>query len=448
MAPKGHVMRSLRTRLLVSTWIAVAAAGLLSAVVTFFVARHESEVLLDGQMRRVALVAATGQIGSVPTKLQAAPPPRGYELEDDLIVEVRDLQGRLLYCSHPDLSLPLTWSSGYASLGPGSSGWRSYGLQTSDRRVRVLQPLEVRRESAAGAALAALLPVALIIPALGLIISLQVRRQTGQVARAAEQIATRPPLSLEALPVDSLPTEVQPLISELNRLLDRIREASAREQRFVADSAHALRTPLTALRLQADVLDGSIDPGERQRRVQELRAGIGRVVRLSTQLLDLARHEREPGPGTESDDLAEVLQDVVALYAPVASRQHVSVQVRYAESAFAVRADGSTLQLILGNLLDNAIRYSPLGGEVNIQLQPRANVVEVRIVDAGPGIPEEHLPHVFERFFRVPGDGTSGNGLGLATVAAAAQRIGATVVLENRTESPGLLAIVGFARVL
>ena len=434
-------MSSLRGRLLKVTWTAVLLVGAVSAVVTFLIARHETEILLDGQMQRVALLAASGHPASTGGEAVVVAPPPGYEAEDDLVVAIRDVDGRLRFGSHPQIALPTTCVAGFTDLVVASTAYRAFCLPLPGRTVLVAQSTIVRRESALGAAMGALLPVVLIIPALGLVITWAVRRQLRAVTRAARTLADRPPLSLDPLSSDTLPLEVLPLVEEFNVLLQRVRLAMAREQHFVADAAHALRTPLTALQLQAQVLDGSADAEERARRLQELLAGIRRVVRLSTQLLDLARYDTAANGSPQASDAQQVLEQVAELYSPIAQERAVQL-VMAGMPGLRLPGSAPQLMLVLGNLLDNALRFSPAGGCIQVVLTPAAKQVEIQVRDEGPGMPAASLPRAFERFYRVPGDTTPGNGLGLATVSAVVQQLGGTVVLENRTDRSGLVAIV------
>lgn len=430
-------MSTLRGRLLRTTWIAVLLVGALSAAVTFLAARRETEVMLDGQLQRVALLAASIQVGAGGAEAVRVTPPSGYEAEDDLVVAIRGTDGALLFASHPQIALPAQTAPGFADVKVGAATYRTYTLPLATRRVVVAQATAVRRESAVDAARGALLLVVLIIPVLGLVITWAVRRQLRDVTRVAQSLADRPPLSLEPLPADALPAEVQPLVAEFNELLERVRATLAREKSFIADAAHALRTPLTALQLQAQVLDGSPDPAERARRLAELESGIRRIVRLSAQLLDLARADGAAGSAGESCALPQIVSELQGLFGPLAARLGVTLEWQ-CPAGLAARGSATQLLLVFSNLLDNALRYAPPGSRVALRVRPEGARLTVQVDDEGPGIPAASLTRVFERFYRVPGDATPGNGLGLATVRAAVEQLGGTVTLANRTDRSGL----------
>lgn len=436
---------SLRARLLIATWLAVFAIGGVSAILSYRIAKYETEELLDDQMRRVAriVLARQGSNEAADTAVAAIPPD--YDKEDDLHVVVRDAHGNEVYRTTDNVALPALDTQGFTSMAADGDQFRVFVARAGDQRVVVAESTEERRESAVGAALSALLPALLIIPALGIVITLVVRAQLRPIARIADAIASRPPLALDALPTTSLPAEIRPLIQEINQLLVRLKSAIHREQRFVSDAAHALRTPLTALQLQVDVLDGSKDSEERARRVAELRAGMRRVVRFTGQLLALARHESADANAEAHTDLAEIFSDLQAVYGAVAAERGVTLR-RAAPVNAQIRGSSHQLILILGNLLDNALRYAPRDSSIELLSHVDAHTVHLQVRDDGPGLPAEELERVFERFYRAPADSTEGNGLGLATVAAVVERLGGRAWLENRTDHTGLVANVSLPR--
>jgi signal transduction histidine kinase len=432
--------------------VAVAIVGAISVAVAYWQARKETETLLDYQMQQVAHILA-GQF--FPRRIQT-PDYSGapifptlhieHDWEDDLLATVRDQTGALLYVSRsstrlPGGALPTVSTLGMHTLKIGAEDYRLFAAESKGLRIEVAQSMEVRREAAASVALAPLLPVVLLLPVLGVVIGLAIRRQLRPLRAAAAAVASRPPLALELLPVDGMPAEVRPLIDEINRLLGRLQTAMQREQRFVTDAAHALRTPLTALQLQADVLDGADDPVEKAARLAELRAGIRRVTRLSEQLLSLARSESATGPDAATTALDPALEEVGAHYQPAAAARGVSLHVE-ARSAARVQGNARRLTLIFGNLLDNAVRYSPPGGHVELLAVNQGRAARIDVRDEGRGLPPEELERVFERFYRVPGDDSVGSGLGLATVDSLVRQLGGHIKLENRSDRPGLVATV------
>ena len=439
-------MNSLRRRLLVSLWLTLALVGVGSAVITFFVTQQETNELLDYQLEQIAtFVGAQSFVAASPMRVRLGL-KLDRDVEDAYVVSIRDVAGNLLYASRPEIKrLSVNWL-GVRTVTLGRHDYRVLSAQSGTQRIAVAQRMEVRRETAAGAALSALLPVVILIPILGLVISFVIRRQLQPLGATALEVARRPPLALDPLPVLGLPDEVLPLVNEINRLLARLHAASEHEQRFIADAAHALRTPLAALQLQADVLDGSTDATKRANRIAELRAGIRRAVRLSNHLLLLARHEPAGGPIVSQIDLDLAMTEAFELYAPIAATRGVQLRLK-ARSGAVVRGDAGHMAQLAGNLLDNAIRHSPTGGCVDASVFIKENNVCIEIVDEGPGLPDLELEKIFERFYRAPGNATEGSGLGLAVVRGIAERIGGRVLLENRADRSGLIARVWLPRV-
>lgn len=286
-----------------------------------------------------------------------------------------------------------------------------------------------------------LIPLMVLFPVLGLVITFAIRRELQPLQAVASSVAARAPLALDPLPVETVPEEIRPLIEEINRLLARLQTAMEREQRFVIDAAHALRTPLTALQLQADVLDGSDDPAEGVTRLAELRAGIQRAVHLSNQLLSLAGSESTAGKAAEVTDLDVALCDVTALYRPAANARGIDLRLD-THSAATVFSDPRRIILICGNLLDNALRYTPRGGRVDLRGARNGAAACIEVCDEGPGLAENELSRVFERFYRAPGDASEGSGLGLATVENLVKQAGGQITLHNRSDRSGLIARV------
>jgi len=214
-----------------------------------------------------------------------------------------------------------------------------------------------------------------------------------------------------------------------------------REKQFVTDAAHALRTPLTALQLQVDVLDGGRDAEEKAVRLAELRTGLRRTIRLSEQLLSLARNESAAGVVEEKADLRQGLEDVSQLYADAARARQVRIQVE-SDASVLVPGNPRRLGLILGNLVENAIRYAPAGTAVSLRASVAGGRARIEVWDEGVGLPPQELERVFERFYRAPGDASNGSGLGLSTVDSIVRQLGGSVWLENRTDTSGLVAIV------
>lgn len=445
-------MKSLRRGL--TTWlcVAVAAVGALCVGVGNWQARRETQSQLDYQMEQVARILAA-QDFSGPRQSDTPEDPEilpqvyiHHDNEDDLIVVVRDSAGRVLYASKsnrhiPGGLLPPLGLLGFHVRDFGTGPYRVFSAQSNGLGIEVALSMDVISEVEGGVALATLLPIVLLLPVLALVIGFVIRRHVAPLDAAAAALAQRPASSFEDLPVADLPAEVRPMVEEINRLMRRLETTVIREKQFVTDAAHALRTPLTALQLQVDVLDGGRDAEEKAVRLADLRTGLRRIIRLSEQLLSLARNESAAGVIDEKADLRQGLEDVSQLYADAARAREVRIQI---ESDASVLVPGSLrgLGLILGNLVENAIRYAPARTAVSIRTSVAGGRARIEVWDEGVGLPPSELERVFERFYRVPGDTSNGSGLGLSTVDSIVRQLGGSVWLENRTDTSGLVAIV------
>jgi two-component system, OmpR family, sensor kinase len=445
-------LKSLRRGL--TTWLCVAVAGVgaLCVVVGNWQAHRQTQSQLDYQMEQVARILAA-QDFSARKPLAAGDEPDilprvniNHDNEDDLIVVVREARGQVVYASKsnrhiPGGMLPASGELGFHIRDFGTGPFRVFSARSNGLSIDVALSMDVISEAEGGVALATLLPVVLLLPVLALVIGFVIRKHVAPLDAAAAALAQRPAASFEGLPVENLPAEVRPLVEEINRLMRRLETTVLREKQFVTDAAHALRTPLTALQLQVDVLDGGRDEEEKAARLAELRTGLRRIIRMSEQLLSLARNESAAEPIEEKADLRQGLDEVSQLYADAARAGQIRVQVESDAPVF-VPGNARRLGLILGNLVENAIRYSPAGCAVSIRSSVAGGRARIEVWDEGVGLPPTELERVFERFYRAPGDTSNGTGLGLSTVDTIVRQLGGSVWLENRADTSGLIAIV------
>jgi signal transduction histidine kinase len=266
-------------------------------------------------------------------------------------------------------------------------------------------------------------------------------RRLEAVARAA---AAQDENTIGELPTKDIPSEISPLVVAVNTLLARLRDAFASQRRFVQDAAHELRTPITAMTLQLENLKAHAMDAATTAQVTQFEAGLKRTKRLIEQLLRLARQEApQKGDVASSIDLVQFLRDLISDLMPCADHRDIDLGLSVAIGA-TVRANPHDLRSVLHNLLDNALRYTPEHGVVDVRLRADDGKVIVEIVDSGPGIPPDLLPRVCDRFFRIEGSDQEGSGLGLAIAKHAAERNRIDLHLDNRIERSGLVARVTF----
>ncbi len=437
---------SLRRRLLVLLLGMVLAAWVATAVFTFFDARKEIGQMLDAHLAQSAgLVAA--QLEHDLDDDHGSTLPRQYKHERKIAFQVWDKKGRLRLrsASAPETRLQ-SQSEGYGDAVLDGKRWRTFSRWDESRHylVQVAERYELRDELAQSVASHLMHPLYVAVPALALLIWLGVGAGLAPLSGVAREVARRAPDNLAHLDADSAPREISPLIAALNALFDRLRVSLEQERRFTADAAHELRTPLAAVKTQAQVALGARDEAERGRALANVVAGTDRASRLVEQLLVLARLDPQKAlPPGQRVDLRELAQQGVAEIAPAAAAKGVEAGLAPGEPAW-VAGDAVLLAVLLRNLLDNAVRYASAGGEVEVAVRREAGGVSLSVADSGPGIPAAERERVFDRFHRVLGTGEEGSGLGLSIVRRIADLHRAAVSLADGPNGRGLKVEVRF----
>ena len=432
-------MNSLRLRLLVTLVGLLALAAAAMAAITYHNVLGETEALFDYQLQQMALsLRDQGEIA----------PEQASTLNDeqlDVVVQVWTVDGRIIYPPRLRSDLPSRARLGFADIAVEGKTWRTFSVATGDRVIQVAQPLQIRQQLAADAALRSVAPLFLIAPALALVLWWLAARALAPLQRVTDGVKARDELSLQPLPTGGLPDEVAPLVGALNGLLQRLGDSLGAQRAFVADAAHELRSPLTALKLQLQLLQRSPDDGARAEATRALAAGIDRAARLVEQLLSLAR--AEPGTATTTTHtmigLVDAVRNAVAETQPYAQARGTRIEID-ADAPVLVQGDAAALTVLARNLVDNAVRYAPPGSRVDVKVWNDAGVPTLRVDDAGPGIAPADRERVFDRFYRHAAGDESGSGLGLAIVRGIAAQHRAGVTLED---SPlgGLRVVVRFA---
>ncbi len=455
MAVKLH---SLRTRLLVYLGAAISLVAVVQASVAYRTALAEADAVFDYHMQQTALSLRAGL--PFEPDVQLARPTEHGEENFDFVVQIWSADGQQLYHSARRADLPDRAVPGFSSVLARASTYRVYSLQTERQVIQVAQDMEVRREMARKLALRTVAPMAWLVPLLLFAAWWVVGSTLAPLQRLRGQFAQRRADDLAPISDVRLPDEIRPLVHELNGLFGRLQKAFDAQKRFVADAAHELRSPLTALKLQVQGLSRAADDQARLRAVERLDAGIERATHLVDQLLLLARQQGGASPSLQPLVVMDVLRLALADMAPVAQQQGIDLGLlpahaddvaatsRPAEACVAaqttatvsatVDGDADALRVLLRNLLDNAVKYTPVGGRVDVSLRHEGECVCVRVEDSGPGIPDAERERVFDRFYRVAGAVPTGNGLGLAIVKAIAESHGGTLSLGRAEHLGGL----------
>jgi two-component system, OmpR family, sensor histidine kinase QseC len=435
-------LSSIQARLLVMVLGLATLVWLCAALLTWIDARHELDELLDGHLAQAAallVVQADGDdddIGDVSTSHKYTPQVAFQVFIADQLVTRSSNAG-----TAPMASAERGFST--VQLSDGEL-WRVFATAENTRKVRVFVGEKVEsRQSILWAVLRSMLwPLLIAMPLLGLVGWWSVRRGLTPLRELSESLAKRVPHALEPITLQNMPQEMQPLVGALNELLDRIGGMVASERRFTADAAHELRTPIAAIRAQAQVaLGAGDDEAQRGHALQFTLAGCDRATRLVDQLLTLARLEASQARPVSQVDLAALAQRVSADLAPAALARGQTLELD-AEIACAVAADDVLLGVLIRNLVDNALRYSPDGARVLVSVRHMQTACEVCVQDSGPGMSHLALQRLGERFFRVLGSDQPGSGLGWSIAKRIADVFGAQLVASRSSALGGLMVTV------
>ncbi|KTT23717.1 ATP-binding protein [Pseudacidovorax intermedius] len=436
------VMHSLRARLLVFLLAAIVLAGGIQALVTYRTVLREADAIFDYHMQQMALSLRAGLPPSAAVS-GLGPSDQNFEF----VVQVWTQDGQRIFESADEALLPQLAVLGFAEVNARGTTYRVLSMQARGLVIQVAQDMAARRQMAGGLALRTVAPIALMAPLLMLVVWWVVSGSLAPVARVRSQVASRQPDDLSPVGEEGLPEEVRPLVAELNLLFDRVRRAFDAQKHFVADAAHELRSPLAALKLQVQLLRRAGDPAAHEQAVQRLAAGIDRATRLVEQLLTLARNEAHAAAGGTAApvDLAMLAREAVADAVAAAETKHIDLGLARAD-AVSVEGHIDALRILLRNLVDNAVKYTPQNGRVDVTVQQAQEGGGVLLVveDSGPGLEEADRLRVWDRFFRAADASAPGSGLGLAIVRSVAELHGAELQLDRSATLGGLRVRVRF----
>lgn len=450
-------MNSLRTKLLLLLLAIISVAWLTTAVFIYFDAHHEIDELFDAQLAQSAqvLLAQAGHDlkdarededdDGIATEIAGA----GHKYERKIAFQIRDVHGRLLLRSASAPVDPLAaQESGFADAVIEGKPWRVYTQHDDDGEIRVQvgERHAVRNELAASVAMRLLLPLGIALSVLALLIWFAVGKGLSPLRRIGSEVAQRDPANLAPLEERTAPAEIAPLLHALNTLLGRLDQALESERRFTADAAHELRTPLAALKIQAQVARRAENEAQRGAALDKLILGVDRATHLIEQLLTLARLEPTSGSAAlmAECDVAAIARQVLADLAPAALAKEIELGLS-SPAAAMIRGNTDMLAILMRNLVDNAIRYTPPYGRVSVSLRVEQGRARLEVTDSGPGIPEQERQRVFDRFYRILGNDAAGSGLGLSIVKRITDFHAAKLTLADGEQGAGLKVSVEFS---
>jgi signal transduction histidine kinase len=363
----------------------------------------------------------------------------------DVIYQIGTRSGQVLYRSPraPQAALAAGQGPGCANVVLGVRSWRACSLSSDSTPliIHMAKPLGYRDALLSRTLRAVALPLLFALVLLTVLIALVTERAFRPVRHIAAELAGRGPHDLSPVNTAEMPVETHALGVALNGLLARQAEVLARERRFTADAAHELRTPLAALRVQAQVAARAGTAAETRTALDKLQANIDRATHLMSQLLSLARLEPGssyiPGEATEAQRVVDLLMEDLAQ-----SARDKQVAITVAGCHYQLPGSPEVLYLLLRNLLENSIRNVGAGGRVALEVSSRDRCVVLTISDDGPGIPCAERARAFERFYRIPGSAAGGSGLGLSIVGRIVELLGGEIELSEHAAGTGLVVTV------
>ena len=449
-------MKSIRKRILVRVLGLLLVSTLIMGWASHHDSTHEVEELFDaqlGQSARVLIGLLGASQGQIPTEQLAQAlletsgehPKLGHRYESKLAFQVRNAEGRVIARSFnvPPLTAA-DWKPGFADLQQAQHQWRSYVLESPDSGLAVWvgERSDVRGELVDKIVRGTLVPDLLGIPLLVLLVWFAIGSGLKTLDELARLIRLREPNSLQPIVLSDLPQELEPVQAALNRMLEQLHQLLAREQRFIADAAHELRTPLAVLKIHAENAMQANEPAERDQALQHLRRGVERATRLISQMLTLARLADDQQRQRVPVALLQSCRDAVAELLPLALRRDQELElVSDGSLPEQVEMEPGSLGMLLQNLVGNAIQHTPDGGRILISLQQQADQLVLRVEDSGSGVAPADRERLLERF-HTQGN-SQGAGLGLSIVQRIIERHQGSLLLGD---SPlgGLLVQASF----
>lgn len=445
MISKSISTYSLRRRLLFLLLAVVALLWLASIAAAFLRAHRLADEIFDAQLQQTARLLLMGDPGGGQVNLQPGPGVAGGQV----LFQVwrRSDQGMVLaFHSASAAGGALTARDGFSETERDGGEWRFYSEWSADgqRQVQVAQSHDIRYTLAQEAAWRLLSPLLAGLPLFAAALWITVGRGLAPLSRIARQLERRPPDSPQPLEHGGVPAEVAPLVGALDGLFARIGRLLESERQFAANAAHELRTPLAALRTQAQVALRAPEGAVRQKALLNVLEGTERMGRLVEQLLALARVDPATGHLLTRVDPVPLVREVCALLSPAALDRQVSLELEVGPGEISLLANPDLLRIVLRNLVDNAVRYSHSGGHVWVEVRREAGQVLLSVADDGPGIPEQAREQALGRFTRLEPERAEGSGLGLSIVARVAELHGAAVSLGVGPAGVGLRVLLLF----
>jgi two-component system sensor histidine kinase QseC len=465
------VKSSIRKFLLINLLLAITITTTLTAIGNYYLDQKDIQEHLDTLMAVSALSyqALLGDdlhqrpLPQIQDALQTIPkkvehyyknrdltelPSKNYL--DKFNFQVWSKDGKLLLHSPsvPKVSLS-NEAEGFSDETLDKQKWRVFTAQNEKAGIKTVlaERYDTRNELGHRIAQDDLYIMLLTFPLSGLLIWIIIGRGLDSLDKVAQEVANKAPTNLAPVDLEEVPEEIKPVIDELNKLFYRLQEGFEREKRFAADAAHELRTPLAALKAQAQVALNTNDLTEKNHALQKLISSVNRSTHIVQQLLTMSRLVPESSAAIHDLDtvnLVKVARETLAMLGSNALEKNIDLEFEHDHNPPPFSGNPIAIGILIRNLVDNAIRYTNENGKVLVKVFKNDKNLILEVRDNGPGIPEELQERVFERFFRILGTKSSGSGLGLAIVKQICDLHGAKVELSKPPEGTGLIIHVFF----
>lgn len=446
-------MPSIRRFLLINLLLAITLTTYVTLLGNYYIDQREIQKHLDLLMGQYAYSLRaiinesdiTGRDESIQKQLDAMPQLSANQAEQgnyQLIIWDK-AKKVILHTESAPLGIVAGLKPGWVDANYEGETWRVYTLAPKlggQYAISVIENYNIRNDLAQRITRDDIYVMLLTYPLCGLLIWIIIGRGLNVLRRVEKEVANRAPTHLDPVSNEGVPVEIKPLIDELNRLFLRLQLAIDREKRFSADAAHELRTPLAALKTQTQIALRVTDPDELKQILTNVITGVDRCTHVVQQLLTLSKLAPEADVINDSIhvNIVKLAAEVVAQLAPFAVDKSLDIFLEADKEDLVVVGNVTALSILMRNLVDNAIRYTPSGGTVKVAIVGNGKSVILKVIDNGPGIPLDLHERVFERFFRVLGNKSPGSGLGLAIVQQIARLHHASVELDVPEGGVGL----------
>lgn len=449
------MIKSIRYFLLISLLLSITIASAINGIGNYLLDEQVIQPYLDGQLVRVSsLINILNQTTNTNSKVRAD--MLAYLRESQpvtkqkLLFQVWNNNGQLLMQSSGQPSFSLKDAPiGFSDQVIHGNDWRIYSSldDKSQAKIVVAELYNLRRELADDIARSNANILLITYPVFGLLVWFIISLALRSITRVTSEISNRASTFLEPVQLTEIPVEIKPLVAELNQLFIRLKLAFERNKRFAADAAHELRTPLAALKTHAQVALKSDNDADQQKALQKVIESVDRSSHVVAQLLTLSRlGEEDALTDIKPLDLHKLATEIIAYLAPGALEKNIEIELTPAPEEPIVVGNDTAIGILIRNVVDNAIRYTPPNGEVKVSIIDTGTQIIFRVADTGTGIPPELRERVFERFYRILGTKASGSGLGLAIVSQIATLHHASISLATPPNGVGLQFDVAFPK--